>query len=65
MQTRFMPVCRKKDDKLTVMDHSWEYELKEFYDCITGKISHMNGDIDDALATMQLVYTIYESHSKE
>lgn len=47
------------------VDHSWEYELKEFYDCISGKISHMNGDIDDALATMQLVYAIYESASKE
>ena len=46
-------------------DHSWEYELKEFYECIKGKITHMNGDIDDALATMQLVYTIYESASKE
>lgn len=46
-------------------DHSWEYELKEFCDCIKGKIAYMNGDINDALATMQLVYTIYENASKE
>lgn len=41
-------------------DHSWEYELKEFYDSVTGRITHFNGDINDALSTMKLVYTIYE-----
>ena len=42
-------------------DHSWEYELKEFYEAVTGKNTRINGDIDDALATMKLVYTIYEN----
>ena len=42
-------------------DHSWEYELKEFYKAVIGKDTHINGDIDDALATMKLVYTIYEN----
>lgn len=46
-------------------DHSWEYELKEFYDAIKGDITHLNGNVDDALATMKLVFSIYENSSKE
>lgn len=42
-------------------DHSWRFEIEEFYDCITGKIRNPQGNSDDALKVMELVEKIYKA----
>lgn len=40
-------------------DHSWDFEIKEFYDAITGQDTIKNGTIDDAVAVMELIDKVY------
>lgn len=40
-------------------DDSWNYEIREFYDALTGKGSVVNGTVDDAVAVMQLIDKVY------
>lgn len=42
-------------------DHSWDYEVKEFYDVLTGQRALENGTIEDAVAVMRMVDGIYRS----
>jgi len=45
-------------------DPSWESEIDLFYNLITGKSKSTNGDSNDALETMRLVYKIYKADKK-
>ncbi len=40
-------------------DPSWEEEIREFVECIVDRKSVIDGSVDDALRTMELVYRIY------
>lgn len=40
-------------------DDSWSYEMDEFYGALTGKGGIKNGTVDDAVAVMRLIDTIY------
>ena len=42
-------------------DNSWQFEIEEFYDCITGKKQRPQGNSDDALQVMKLVDMIYKA----
>lgn len=42
-------------------DHSWDYEIREFYDAIINNHPVKNGDIDDAVYIMSLIEKIYNS----
>ena len=41
-------------------DHSWDYEIKEFYEAIANKSQVKNGNIQDAIYIMSLIERIYE-----
>ena len=41
-------------------DHSWELEIKEFYNSIQGLQVVQNGSIDDAVKTLSLVESVYK-----
>ena len=41
-------------------DQSWELEIKEFYEAVTGKMPVENGTIRDALAVMELIDRVYK-----
>lgn len=41
-------------------DESWDYEHKEFYECIVENKPVKNGTIDDAVHVMQTIKNIYE-----
>jgi hypothetical protein len=40
-------------------DPSWEEEIREFTRCIVERTPVVNGSVDEALKTMELVYRIY------
>jgi predicted dehydrogenase len=40
-------------------DPSWEEEIREFAECIIDGKPAINGSVDEALRTMELVYRIY------
>ena len=40
-------------------DSSWEEEVREFADCIVDERPVINGSVDEALRTMELVFRIY------
>ena len=42
-------------------DFSWDYEMKEFYDAMTGTGKVENGTIEDAVAVMQLIDKVYRA----
>jgi predicted dehydrogenase len=43
-------------------DKSWGYEVEEFVDCIVNKNPVKNGNSNDALQVMRLVYSIYNNY---
>ncbi len=40
-------------------DRSWDFEIAEFYDAVSGKRSLVNGTVDDAVAVMELIDRVY------
>ncbi len=40
-------------------DDSWNHEIREFYDALTGKHPIVNGTIEDAVAVMKLISRVY------
>jgi len=40
-------------------DFSWDLEIKEFYDAISGKGRIVNGTIEDAVEVMRLIDLLY------
>lgn len=40
-------------------DFSWDYEMEEFYDAVTGTGKVENGTVEDAVAVMQLIDRVY------
>ncbi len=41
-------------------DHSWDYEIEEFYDVLAGKRELENGTVEDAVEVMRLINCIYQ-----
>lgn len=46
-------------------DQSWELEIKEFYDVLSGKSTLKNGTINDAIAVMELIDKVYGNNRNE
>ncbi len=46
-------------------DHSWDYEINEFYDAVDKKIPIKNGTIDDAVKVMKLIEIVYSDGGKD
>ena len=42
-------------------DHSWRYEIEDFYECIAGQRDRPVGDLQDALRVMRLIERIYQA----
>jgi len=42
-------------------DASWDYEIEEFYDALIGRGAVVNGTVDDAVAVMKLIDTVYKN----
>lgn len=42
-------------------DRSWDFEIEEFYDAVSGGKPVINGTIDDAVAVMELIHKVYET----
>lgn len=40
-------------------DNSWDYEIAEFYDAVSGRKKLVNGMVDDAVAVMELINRVY------
>ena len=46
-------------------DKSWDYEIVEFYDAVSGRKALVNGTVDDAIAVMELIDRVYgKSYTK-
>ena len=41
-------------------DCSWDYEIAEFYDAVSGAKELVNGTVDDAVAVMELIDHVYK-----
>lgn len=46
-------------------DNSWQLEIDEFYNCISGNSISMHGNSDDALKVMELVEKIYRAAKEQ
>ena len=40
-------------------DHSWDFEMREFYDAVAGGNPVRNGTVEDAVAVMELIHKVY------